>query len=95
MLISHYQHLLKEEGIPLGRELILRGAEERLVRILMTALTTGLVLMLLAISGDLPGHEIEHPMALVILAGLITATCMNLFILPVFYAKITRSISYE
>ena len=83
MLISHYRNLAAEEpGLDM-KELILRGAEERLAPILMTALTTGLALVPLAITGELPGQEIEYPMALVILTGLAGATLINLLLLPV------------
>jgi Cu/Ag efflux pump CusA len=82
MLVSHYRHLEQEEGLPFGPELIVRGAEERLAPILMTALTTGLALIPLVISGNLPGQEIEYPMAFVILGGIVTSTALNLFLLP-------------
>jgi CzcA family heavy metal efflux pump len=85
MLLSHYRHLEVEEGIPFGRELVLRGATERLAPILMTALATGLALVPLVAGGDRPGHEIEHPMAVVILGGLVTSTLLNLFVLPSLY----------
>ena len=85
MLISHYQHLEEEEGEQFGRELVMRGARERIAPIMMTALTAGLALVPLAISGNLPGHEIEHPMAIVILGGLITSTLVNLLIVPALY----------
>jgi multidrug efflux pump subunit AcrB len=62
MLISHYGHLETEEGVPFGPELVLRGAEERLAPILMTALAAGLARFLLVTAGLKPGHEIEHPM---------------------------------
>ena len=91
MLIAHYQHLEKEEGMPFGPELILRGAMERLSPIMMTALATGLALVPLAIAGDIPGHEVEHPMAVVILGGLITSTLLNLFIVPVLYLHFGKS----
>ncbi len=87
MLVGHYRHLQHEEGMPFGRELILKGAEERLAPILMTALTTGLALIPLIIYGNLPGHEIEYPMALVILGGLTTSTLLNLLIVPSLYAR--------
>jgi CzcA family heavy metal efflux pump len=87
MLVSHYRHLEHEEGEPFGRELILRGAEERLVPILMTASCAGLALLPLIVRGNLPGHEIEHPMAVVILGGLLTSTFLNLFLLPTLYAR--------
>lgn len=85
MLINHYQHLENEEGEEFGLQLIMRGAQERVSPILMTGLTTGLALVPLVISGNLPGHEIEHPMAIVILGGLITSTLVNLFIVPALY----------
>lgn len=85
MLISHYRHLKFEEGIVSPAELVLRGAEERLSPILMTALTAALALAPLAISGNLPGQEIEYPMALVILCGLASATIVNLFVLPLLF----------
>ncbi len=85
MLISHYQHLEDQEGEPFGEELIKRGARERIAPIMMTALTAGLALVPLAISGNIPGHEIEHPMAIVILGGLLTSTLVNLFIVPSLY----------
>ncbi|MCH7685178.1 MAG: efflux RND transporter permease subunit [Planctomycetes bacterium] len=87
MLIGHYRHLQQQEGVPFGKELVLRGAEERLAPILMTALTTGLALVPLIIGGNLPGHEIEYPMAQVILGGLTTSTILNLLVVPVLYAK--------
>jgi CzcA family heavy metal efflux pump len=91
MLISHYQHLEREEGMEFGRELILRGAKERLAPILMTALATGFALLPLAVAGSIPGHEIEHPMAIVILGGLVTSTLVNLFVVPFLYLRFGRS----
>jgi Cu/Ag efflux pump CusA len=87
LMISHFQHLEREEGEPFGPALVLRGARERLAPILMTASATGLALVPLAIAGAIPGHEIEHPMALVILGGLVTATLLNLFVLPSLYLR--------
>ena len=83
MLISHYRHLHREEGLEVGRDLVIRGAEERLAPILMTALTTGLALVPLVVIGNVPGQEIEYPMAFVILGGIVTSTLLNLFVLPV------------
>ena len=91
MLISHYRHLELEEGIPFGPELVIRGAEERLAPILMTALATGLALVPLVIAGNKPGHEIEHPLAVVILGGLVTSTVLNLFLMPALYAAFGHS----
>jgi Cu/Ag efflux pump CusA len=69
---------------------VLRGARERLAPILMTALAAGLALVPLAISGDIPGQEIEYPMAVVILGGLVTSTVLNLFIVPSLYLRFGR-----
>jgi CzcA family heavy metal efflux pump len=91
MLISHYQHLEDQEGEAFGPELILRGARERVSPILMTALATGLALVPLVIAGNIPGHEIEHPMAIVILGGLLTSTLLNLFIVPALYLRFGQS----
>jgi Cu/Ag efflux pump CusA len=91
MLINHYQHLERHEGETFGPELALRGAMERLSPILMTALATGLALVPLVIAGNLPGHEIEYPMAIVILGGLVTSTLLNLFVVPSLYLQFGRS----
>jgi Cu/Ag efflux pump CusA len=90
MLVSHYRHLEHEEAVPFGRDLVLRGAEERLVPIVMTALVTALALLPLIIWGDRPGHEIEHPMAVVILGGLVSSTVLNLFLMPALYLRHAR-----
>jgi Cu/Ag efflux pump CusA len=87
LLINHYQHLEEHEGEPFGPGLVLRGARERLAPILMTNLATGIALVPLVISGDLPGQEIEHPMAVVILGGLITSLLLNLFVVPSLYLR--------
>src|SRR4029077_16081749 len=91
MMVSHYRHLELEEGETFGLGMILRGAEERLSPILMTALTTGLALVPLVIAGNKPGHEIEYPLAVVILGGLYTSTVLNLFLLPPIYAAVGKS----
>jgi CzcA family heavy metal efflux pump len=90
MLISHYQHLEKFEGETFGLNLVLRGAKERISPIMMTALTAGLALVPLVVAGEIPGHEIEHPMAIVILGGLVTSTLVNLFIVPSLYLVFGR-----
>jgi CzcA family heavy metal efflux pump len=87
MMVSHFQHLETEEGEPFGPALVLRGARERIAPILMTALTTGLALVPLVIRGNIPGQEIEHPMAMVILGGLLTSTLLNLFVIPSLYLR--------
>lgn len=90
MMINHFQHLERFEGETFGPALVVRGARERLSPILMTALATGLALIPLALAGDAPGNEIEHPMALVILGGLVTSTLLNLFIVPSLYLRFGR-----
>lgn len=87
MLVSHYRHLEREEGVAFGRTLVLRGAEERLAPIAMTALVTALALLPLVVWGDRPGHEIEHPMAIVIVGGLVSSTLLNLFLMPALYLR--------
>jgi Cu/Ag efflux pump CusA len=82
MLISHYDHLVRYEDATWGREAAIRGALERLGPILMTALVTALGLLPLAIGSGDPGREIEGPMAIVILGGLLTSTVLSLFVLP-------------
>lgn len=91
MLVSHYQHL-EQEGVQVGLGLFLQGAQERLVPILMTALCAGLGLLPLVIGGNRPGHEIEYPMAVVILGGLITSTILNLLLVPGLYARFRPSV---
>jgi Cu/Ag efflux pump CusA len=91
MMVSHFRHLEMEEGQPFGIPLVLRGAEERLGPILMTALATGLALVPLVAAGNQPGHEIEHPLAVVILGGLVTSTVLNLFLLPPLYVRFGHS----
>jgi Cu/Ag efflux pump CusA len=90
MLISHFQHLEAHEAEVFGRELVLRGARERLAPILMTTLATALALVPLVVAGSVLGNEIEHPMAVVILGGLITSTLLILFVLPSLYLRFGR-----
>jgi CzcA family heavy metal efflux pump len=87
LLIDHYHHLEREEGEKFGPGLVIRGALERLSPILMTSACTGLALLPLIIYGDLPGQEIEHPMAVVIVGGLVTSTLFSLFVVPVLYLR--------
>ena len=87
MMISHFQHLERYEGEAFGPGLVIRGARERLAPIVMTASATGLALIPLVVAGDLPGHEIEHPMAVVIVGGLVTSTLLNLFVVPSLYLR--------
>src|SRR5512132_565578 len=87
MMISHFRHLEREEGMTFGRDLVIRGARERISPITMTALTTGLALVPLIVSGNIPGQEIEYPMAIVILGGLVTSTLLNLLVVPSLYLR--------
>ncbi len=95
MMISHFEHLEAEEGETFGPGLVLRGARERLSPILMTALTTGLALVPLVIAGNIPGQEIEYPMAIVILGGLATSTVLNLFVVPSLYLRFGKGRNYR
>lgn len=89
LLISHYNQLRKEEGYTLY-DSVIKGSLDRLNPILMTALSSALALVPLAIHGDLPGNEIQSPMAKVILGGLLTSTFLNGFIIPIIYLQIHR-----
>ncbi|MBQ0049775.1 MAG: efflux RND transporter permease subunit [Bacteroidales bacterium] len=89
LLITEYKRLREERGLSL-REAIMEGSVSRLNPILMTALTSALALVPLALGGDLPGNEIQSPMAKVILGGLISSTLLNAFIIPIIYEKISH-----
>lgn len=89
LLATHYRQL-ESEGVPFGNALIRRGSLERLGPILMTAFATGLALVPLVLAGNAPGHEIEHPMAVVVLGGLVSSTVLNLLVLPVVYLRFGR-----
>jgi len=91
LMISHCQHLEAVEGMTFGPELVIRAARERLAPILMTTLATALALVPLVVMGDVPGHEIEYPMAIVILGGLTTSTLLNLFVVPSLYLRFGRT----
>jgi CzcA family heavy metal efflux pump len=92
MLISHIQHLMRAEGVSDFREAVVRGAEERLVPILMTAMAAGLALIPLALGGGKTGSEIQTPMAIVILCGLTTSTLLNMFVVPTLYLRYARPV---
>jgi CzcA family heavy metal efflux pump len=91
LMINHFQHLEQYEGEEFGPGLVLRGAQERLSPILMTTLATALALVPLVVTGNIPGHEIEHPLAIVVVGGLVTSTLLNLFVLPSLYLRFGRS----
>ena len=86
LLVTHYQHLMRAEGLDLA-EAVVRGSRERLAPVLMTALTAGLALVPLVIAGDQQGNEIQSPMARVILGGLVSSTFLNLLIVPVLFVR--------
>ncbi len=86
LLVSHYEHLMRDEGMPL-RAAVVRGSHERLAPVLMTALTAGLALIPLVLAGGKPGNEIQSPMAEVILGGLLSSTFLNLLVVPMLFAR--------
>jgi CzcA family heavy metal efflux pump len=90
MLINRYQQLERREGAALGPELVLRGARDQCASVLGTALATGLALVPLVAAGDVPGHEIARPAGIVILGGLVSATLLNLFVMPALYLRFAR-----
>jgi len=90
MLVSHIHHLMNEEGVTDFREAVERGARERLIPILMTAMAAGLALIPLALGGGKAGSEIQTPMAIVILCGLMTSTLLNMVVVPTMYLRYGR-----
>jgi CzcA family heavy metal efflux pump len=90
MLITHYRHLAQEEGVPF-RQSIVQGSLERLSPILMTALVTGVGLIPLALGVGQPGKEIQQPMAVVILGGIVTSTFLNMIVIPPLYLRYGRA----
>ena len=92
MLLSHYLHLMRHEGEAFTREMVVRGTLERLVPILMTAISAGLALIPLIMAADEPGKEILNPVAIVIVGGLISSTLLGLAVTPaIFYTFFQKS----
>ena len=91
MLVSHIRHLREEEGVTDLRQAITLGASERLAPILMTALAAGLALIPIAMGMGQPGSEIQAPMALVILFGLLSSTALNMVVVPAAYSVFGNS----
>lgn len=90
MLISHYLHLMKHEGEGFTPQMVIRGTEERLVPILMTAVSAGLALIPLVLAADEPGKEILNPVAIVIVGGLVSSTLLGLLVTPALYYRFGR-----
>ena len=95
MLVSHIKHLEEHEGVTDFREAVYRGAMERLAPILMTALAAGLALIPLALGGHKPGSEIQTPMAIVILFGLLTSMLLNMIVVPALYLRFGRPVEVD
>lgn len=90
MMISHYLHLMKQEGEGFTREMIIRGSQERLVPVMMTALVASLALLPLVFAKGQPGSEVLHPVAVVIVGGLITSTLLDVIVTPVLFYRFGR-----
>lgn len=87
MLFSRYLHLEEQEGQAFGPDLVMRGAQEQLPSVLITALSTGLALLPFVLFGNIPGHEMVRPIAIVVIGGLVTSTWLNLFAMPALYLR--------
>jgi Cu/Ag efflux pump CusA len=91
MLFNHYQYLEDKSGEAFGPELVIRGSRERLSATLMTCLATGLAFLPFVLLGNIPGHEMVRPIAIVVIGGLITTTWLNLFVMPALYLRFGAS----
>jgi Cu/Ag efflux pump CusA len=91
MLFHHYQYLEDKDGQEFGPELVMRGSRERLSATLMTALATGLAFLPFVLFGNIAGHELIRPIAIVVIGGLVTSTWLNLFAMPALYLRFGAS----
>ncbi|MFI5402578.1 MAG: efflux RND transporter permease subunit, partial [Planctomycetota bacterium] len=90
LLIDHYLHVMREEGMPFGREMVLRAGKERLVPVLMTALCAGIALVPIVLTPDRPGRELLYPVATAILGGLISSTLLDIIVTPGLFLALGR-----
>ena len=90
MKISHYINLMLHEGLPFERATIMRGSQERITPVMMTALCAGLALVPLMVGADAPGKEILHPVAIVIFGGLVTSTALDTLLTPILFFRFGR-----
>ncbi len=90
MIRERIRHLQEHEGVTDFRTAVIRGATERVVPILMTALAAGLALVPIALSAGEPGSEIQAPMAMVIMFGLLSSTALNMVVVPILYERFGR-----
>ena len=95
MMISHYLHLMKYEGESFTKEMVIRGSQERLVPVMMTAFVASLALLPLVFAKGQPGSEVLHPVAVVIVGGLLTSTILDIVVTPTLFFRFGRKSAEE